>query len=274
MTRRLTATPASAAGLKIAIVSTVALLVIAAVATNAHTSAGANPVIGNPAPALFAPALVAPLGAELAAQRPLADKAFAAWAAQHPAQDDAAFRAFAAAALPAPPGEDVTNTELAELRQLAAGRSSAGRAASHWLEVYGEKDIWKLYLSDATETAQGPAKARAQRAFKAVTTFAKTLTATTQQHFHRLPPTILDPSLRKGQASPAKLSYPSKHAVFVYSELGLLSALDPGRVAELEQMAAQVDYSRLYSAGHFHSDLVAGAFLGDLIADYELRTLR
>jgi hypothetical protein len=37
-------------------------------------------------------------------------------------------------------------------------------------------------------------------------------------------------------------------------------------------MADQVAYSRLYMAGHYRSDLVAGAYLGDLIGDYEVAT--
>lgn len=70
-----------------------------------------------------------------------------------------------------------------------------------------------------------------------------------------------------------KLFYLGSHAVSVYAELGVLTTLDPGRTADFRRMADQVSYSRLYAAGHFRSDLVAGAYLGALLGDYANRGL-
>lgn len=169
---------------------------------------------------------------------------------------------------------DTDTSELAELRALAATRTPEGTRAAAWLEVYGKKDLWKLYLGDATETAPKDVHQRAKAVFSADTALAKALTASAQARFGRQAPTVVDPSLRKGAARKAKLSYPSKHAVYVYSELAVLTALDPGRASEFRHTADEVAYSRLYAAGHYRSDLLAGALLGDLLGDYEVRVLR
>jgi hypothetical protein len=61
--------------------------------------------------------------------------------------------------------------------------------------------------------------------------------------------------------------------VYVYSELAVLTSLDPGRAAEFRHLTDEVAYSRLYAAGHYRSDLLAGALVGDLLGDYEVREL-
>ncbi len=48
--------------------------------------------------------------------------------------------------------------------------------------------------------------------------------------------------------------------------------LEPQRVGQYRWIEAQVDYSRVYMAGHVPSDLVGGALLGDLVGDYYLGT--
>jgi hypothetical protein len=251
----------------------VALLTIGAGVSQVYLGGSGNPVKTHPAPTLFTPAQIAPLAQELAAQKPRADQAFAAWSAVHPERDDVAFTAFALGQLGPPPDANIQSAELEELRGLAGTRTPTGMTAAAWLETYGKKDIWKLYLSDATETAGSKAKKQANAAFKADTTLAKALTAAAQSRFGRQAPTVEDPTLRQGTARKVKLSYPSKHTVYVSSELALLAALDPGREKDFQDMADQVAFSRLYAAGHYRSDLVAGAFLGDLLGDYEVRNL-
>ena len=247
-----------------------ALLVAAAGVTSVYGSGG-NPVKTHPAPTLFPAADVAPLAAELARQKPLADRAFATWSAAHPAQDDAAFTEFVLSQVP-PPQDPAP--ELAELHRLADRRTPEGMAAATWLEVYGRKDVWKLFVKDATELEPPAEQDAASARFHAGTDLAGTITDAAQARAGRRAPSAVDPSLRPGVAPSTKLSYPSKHAVYVYSELAVLSALDPGRQADFQEMADQVSYSRLYAAGHYRSDLVAGALVGDLLGDYEVRGLQ
>lgn len=264
---------AGARAVKTGIGTVVALLAIGAGVSQVYLGGSGNPVKTHPAPTLFTQEQIAPLAQELAEQKPRADQAFAAWSAVHPERDDVAFTAFALGQLGPPPDANTQTAELGELRQLADSRTPNGMTAAGWLEIYGKKDIWKLYLSDATETAGSKAKKQAKAAFKADTTLAKALTAAAQTRFGRQAPTVEDPTLRQGSARKVKLSYPSKHTVYVSSELALLTALDPGREKDFRDMANQVAFSRLYAAGHYRSDLVAGAFLGDLLGDYEVRNL-
>lgn len=259
-------------GVQAGVALVVVLLTAGATVSNVHASHG-NPVKTHPAPVLFPRSVVAPLGRDLAAQRRVADAAFAAWSAAHPARDDAAFTAFVLSQVPPPPSAAVQAQELAELHRLAATRTPDGLAAASWLEVYGRKDAWKLFLGDATELAAPAVREQGKAAFTADTTLAGTITAAAQARWGRQAPSAVDPSLRPGAPVKAKLSYPSKHAVYVYSELAVLSALDPGRRAEFQELADQVAYSRLYAAGHYRSDLVAGALVGDLLGDYEARGL-
>ena len=46
----------------------------------------------------------------------------------------------------------------------------------------------------------------------------------------------------------------------------------PERDAQYRATEAEVDYSRVYMAGHFPGDIRAGALLGDIIGDYFLIT--
>jgi hypothetical protein len=55
-----------------------------------------------------------------------------------------------------------------------------------------------------------------------------------------------------------------------YAALALLERVDAPRTAQLQAMADQVSYARLYGAGHLRSDLDAGAWLGTFMAEYEL----
>ena len=263
---------AGAGPVKAGLAAVVVLMVVGA-GVSTVSAAGGNPVKSHPAPRLFAADQIAPLAELLARQKPLADQAFATWVRTHPGRDDAAFSSFALGQLPPPPNARTQQTELAELRQLAASRTAAGLDAAAWLEVYGKKDVWKLYLGDAVELAPSSVKTADKAAFKSTTALAQSLAGTAEARFARHSPGEVDPALRKGLTRRARPSYPSKHAVDVYAELTLLRALDPGRSAELQQMADEVAYSRLYSAGHFRSDLVAGAFLGYLVGDYEVHLL-
>lgn len=246
------------------LVSTTAVTATFAAQTNGHTT--------PPAPLLFADAAVAPLSRELAAQKLTADADFTAWAASHPSNDEAAFTSFALNRLPPPPGPNVQAAELSDLRTLAATRTKEGMWAADWLEAYGKTAIWQQYVHDALETASPARAAHVENSFMADLKIAERLAQITEAHFARRSPSAVEPSLRR-HARPAKLSYPSAHAVFVYTELQILTTLDPGRAADFTRMANQVSYSRLYAAGHYRSDLIAGAYLGDLLGDYAIRAL-
>jgi membrane-associated phospholipid phosphatase len=264
---------AQARTVKIWIGAAVVALVAAAGGTYFYTADTPNPIKSHPMPALFTAAQIAPLQQALAAQRPLADQTYTRWAASHPGRDDAAFTTFAIAQLPPPPQAQQQAVELAEVRQLAAQRTPAGITAATWLELYGKKNIWTLYAHNVADLQSADQGARQIAQLKTSLALAKSLTAAAQARFNRQAPFIADPSLRSDKAGiTAKLSYPSAHTADAFTALTLLSHAYPPRIGEYTYMADQVAYSRLYMAGHYRSDLLAGAFLGDLIGDYETGT--
>ncbi|MGW7408535.1 phosphatase PAP2 family protein [Streptomyces sp. NPDC054833] len=248
----------------------------AAAATTAKKKPGATERIKqNPPPKLFTDAAIAPIGKQAAAQRKKADAVFAQWKAEHgTTRDDKAFAAWAAQQVPAPPTTAERAAELRQVQQLGKTRTAAGKKAATWLELYGKKDIWKLYLHDQRElipAQQGTAeKAELKSALKLAKTISDQLAAKDKQPA----PFVLDPSLRPdkhikpGAKSP--YSYPSRHAARAATAVTILSALSAHRAEDYQWMQDEVIYSRLYMAGHVQSDLTAGTFLGDLIGDYEV----
>ena len=266
----------------------IALLAVAAVAvgvvrpqlvsavTGAKKKPGATALIKqNPAPTLFTDAEIATIGKQAAAQRKKADALFAQWKKAHgTTRDDKAFAAWAAQQVPAPPTAKQRTAELRQDQQLAKTRTAAGKKAATWLELYGKKDIWKLYLHDQRElipAAQGTAeKAELKAALKMAKTISDQLAAKEIQPA----PFVLDPSLRPDKhikpGAKGPYSYPSRHAARSAAAVTFLSALSPHRAEDYQWMQDEVLYSRLYMAGHVTSDLTAGTLLGDLIGDYEV----
>jgi hypothetical protein len=252
------------------------LLHPAAASTSSKKKPGATALIKqNPPPTLFTDARIAAIGKQARDERKKADALFAQWKAAHgTTRDDTAFAAWAARQVPAPPSAQRRTAELHQVQALARTRTAAGEKAASWLELYGKKDIWKLYLHDRRElipAAQGTAeKAELKSALKLAKTISDRLAAKDAQPA----PFVLDPSLRPDKhiepGAKGPYSYPSRHAARSAAAVTLLSALSPHRAADYEWMRAEVLYSRLYMAGHLSSDLVAGTLLGDLIGDYEL----
>lgn len=195
------------------------------------------------------------------------------WSRAHPARDDAAFTAFALRSVGPPPSGAAQRRELARLHALDAGRTPEGAAAANWLEQHGKKDVWKLYLKQAGQLSDPVAAAEAKARFKATYALANALEAQGKAHFARLSPYITDPSLHalnQARTSGPKYSYPSKHAVLSTALMGVLDSVEPPRAGEYRWMAEEIDYSRLYAGGHYPSDIGAGAYLGELVALYEL----
>ncbi len=262
----------STSRVKVQLALVAAALVIATSVVTVLAAGHVDPIAAHPAPTLFSAEQVDPWIGEIATTRARADRAFARWARAHPNRDDAAFTAFALSQVPPVPDAATQRGELAELRALAALRTPAGLAAADWLETYGKADIWRLYLRDASETVDGGARRRTELTLDADLVAAHRLSAAAQQRFSRPAPSAVEPGLRTHPRR-SKLSYPSSHAVGAVSALVLLSTVDPGRARDFERMAAQVVFSRLYAAGHYRSDLLAGAYVGALLGDYESRSL-
>lgn len=252
------------------------LLHPAAATTSGKKKPGATQRIKqNPPPTLFSDAEIATIGEQAAVQRKKADALFARWKAAHgTTRDDKGFAAWAAQQIPAPPSAEHRTAELHQVQALAKTRTAAGKKAATWLELYGKKDIWKLYLHDQRElvpAAQGNAE---KTELKAALRLAKTVSDQLAAKDRQPAPFVLDPTLRPDKhikpGAKGPYSYPSRHAARSAAAVTFLSALSQHRAEDYEWMRAEVLYSRLYMAGHLPSDLTAGTLLGDLIGDYEL----
>jgi hypothetical protein len=257
------------------IVVAASALVASSVAVPLLGLGSSNPIKTNPQPDLFPQSVVRPLAAELAQQKPAADRAYAVWAKAHPQADDAAFVAFAVGQTPAPPSPARRARELAEVQALASARAPHYVATSTWLELYGKTEIWKTYRHQYADVQPKSAGQAAKLELAHTRTLTNQVTAAAQARFNLDAPFITDPGLRTDKTvkpGSHKLSYPSKHAVEAFSALTLLDNLEPLRETEFTDMADQVAYSRLYMAGHYRSDLTAGAYLGYLIGDYQTAT--
>lgn len=203
-----------------------------------------------------------------------ADRMARAWLAQHPVRDDAAFESYALRTVGAPPTGAAQVRELGELHRLGAHRSASGIAASTWLEQHGKKDIWKVYAKQTRQLEPAGAAARVKALYKQTYKMAVALQTTGKDRFARPSPYQADPTLhavnQAANAGTTKFSYPSKHALIATAEATVLGHFDAHRAPELGWMADEIAYSRLYAGGHYPSDITAGAYLGRLLADYEL----
>ena len=167
----------------------------------------------------------------------------------------------------------------AEMRVVVAldkTRTDAGIAAATWLEAHDKKDIWKLYAHDQKEVLD-PSTGKDRKAEeKAALKMAEKMADDLGARFGSSAPYVRMPALRKdhtvtpGQKCPC--SYPSRHAAAGAASRTVLGTLMPDRAAQYRATEAQIDYSRIYMAGHFSGDIRAGALLGDVIGDYFLIT--
>jgi hypothetical protein len=238
----------------------------------------------QPQPVLYSYGALRAVRPDLASASKEAVSKTDAWLRQYPQATPGDFEAWAIGQVGPPPGTKVQRSELAELTRIAKTRTPAGDSAAKWLEKNGKKKVWKIYAKQyATFASKAQAK-HAKRTVKQTLTLAKDLSAKTQSRYPRTAPYEVDTALSSRSASVdqsaalaqlrsngvRRVSYPSKHALISAAASAVLSSFQPQRAAEFAWMSQQVDYSRLYAAGHYPSDVRAGALLGYMLAEYEL----
>ncbi len=84
-----------------------------------------------------------------------------------------------------------------------------------------------------------------------------------KKRFNRPRPFQADPAIHIPPPIPDSPSFPSGHAVQIYSWLNVLTELFPDRKMELEAYADRVAWARILLGVHYPSDLVAGRVLAD-----------
>jgi len=232
-------------------------------------------IAADPPPRLFPDRAVASTATAVAAQKEQAARMVRTWVAAHGTNaDDTGFIAWLEKTFPSPPNNLASQMPL--VVELRGKRTKSGVAAATWLESYGKKDIWKLYAHDQRELLSSAAGKDRKAEEKALLKMSKTVADALGARFGSSAPYVRKPSLRTdhtvtaGQKCPC--SYPSRHATASAASETVLGTLMPTRDADYRAMQAQVDYSRVYMAGHFPGDITAGTLLGDVIGDYFLIT--
>jgi len=266
--------------LLVAVVAVLAVLggLVAPWALGLGSNTSAKDRIGaEPPPTLFTSAQTATVDSLVQPARPQARHLMRGWWADHGrTPHDKEFVTWLEAHFPAPPAAAARAKELGEIQSLAAQRTDPGIASATWLEAYGKKDVWKLYAHDQAEllpAAQGDAR---KQDLNDLLHLSKQVADDLGTRFQQSAPYVLDPSLRPDHTVAAgdvcPCSYPSRHASAAAASRTFLGALAPTRTADYRWMEDEIDYSRLYMAGHVPSDISGGSLLGDLIGEYFLVT--
>jgi hypothetical protein len=234
-----------------------------------------KPFKGSAVPPLYPDAQLGVVDAPLKAAEARAHRAAQTWLAAHPSATDKAFSAWAVAQIGPPPGARATRSELATLHRIADRRTAVGTTAANWLESHGKKQPWKVFRKQDKAFLSAQQYDTTKAALDDAMTLGGTLQATAKQRYNRRSPYQVDPSVhalnQARYAGQVRQSYPSSHTVDAGAGLAILGPLAPHLRPELDWFADEVAYSRLYSGGHYPSDLTAGVFLGTLIGEYEAR---
>ena len=234
-------------------------------------------IAAAPPPTLFPAETTSRVESLTAPQAAKAQRLRQEWWAQHgTTPDDAAFQSWLEQTLPPPPSTTDRTTEMTEVERLDKERTADGISAATWLEAYGKKDVWKLAAHDQAELLSADAGDARKNAVDDILSMSKTVADDLGAKFQVSAPYVLEPSLRTDhQVSPGDVcpcSYPSRHASSAAASRTFLAGLAPQEDGDYQWWQDQIDYSRLYMAGHVASDIAGGTLLGDLIGDYFLVT--
>ncbi|MFL6090004.1 MAG: hypothetical protein ACJ71Z_07670 [Aeromicrobium sp.] len=238
-------------------------------------------IAADPQPRLFSEAEIRPADDLVAAQQPIAHKLMQNWWASHGTKaDDAAFLSWLQRHFPEPPSKADRRKELPQLKALRDQHTKEKVAAAFWLEAHGKKDIWKLYAHDQAEWLPSKDGDARKADVKALLKLSKKAQGKLTESFRASSPYVLDRSLNHKSAdnkshqvvNGCPCSYPSKHAARAAAARMYLAKMQPHMTAQYRWMEDEIDWSRIYVAGHLPSDIAGGALLGDMIGEYYLVT--
>jgi hypothetical protein len=265
----------------VAVLALVALAIGLAVPMLTNTSAK-DRIAADPAPALFSDSAIHPVDAWVRPQDPRAHQLMSKWWQSHGRQpDDKAFLIWLGRTFPKPPDTAARKDELALLQAQKRRHTPSGVRAATWLEANGKKDIWKLYAHDQAEWLPAKAGDARKADVKAMLKMSKEASDMLAKRYPSSAPYVMDRRLLdatskdrdpinklKSEKRPCPCSYPSRHAVKAAAARTYLGAYQPHMVAQYRWMEDEIDWSRIYMAGHVPSDLAGGALLGDMVGEY------
>jgi membrane-associated phospholipid phosphatase len=230
----------------------------------------------DPHPVLFSDVAIAPADQLVDPQAARAHALMQKWWASHgQSPNDTAFLAWLGRSFPEPPSKTARRRELVQLRTLDRQHTPQGVRAATWLEVHGKKDIWKLYAHDQAEWLPSKAGDARKSDVKALLKLSKKASHQLSAQFGASAPYVLAPALAHKShhiVNGCPCSYPSNHASKAAAIRTYLGAFQPHMTPQYRWMEDEVDWSRIYMAGHVASDISGGALLGDMVGEYFLVT--
>jgi len=174
----------------------------------------------------------------------------------------AAFARSTGMQVPSPPSSSQRRAELVRVHQLTDARSPGHDAQATALDERGAWGMWqdeaRVYRTHVG-SVDGWIGTMKMDAAIAVATMQTQLA---KRRYHQPRPFQLDPQIQPLGPIPRDSSYPSGHAAAAAAAAGVLSELWPEHRPHYEQLAASVEWARVYSGVHFPSDVVAGDAVG------------
>lgn len=235
----------------------------------------------DPRPVLFSDSTIAPADRLVDPQAAKAHALMRKWWASHSqSPNDTAFLAWLGRTFPEPPNKAARHRELAQLTTLSSARTPQGVTAATWLETHGKKDIWKLYAHDQAEWLPAKTGDARKADVKDLLKLSKKASSSLVAQFGAPAPYVMDAALfHTSKDHPTRrvvngcpCSYPSNHASKAAAVRTYLGAFQPHMTPQYRWMEDEIDWSRLYMAGHVSSDISGGALLGDMVGEYFLVT--
>ncbi|HZQ39147.1 MAG TPA: phosphatase PAP2 family protein [Rhizomicrobium sp.] len=168
--------------------------------------------------------------------------------------------------LPPAPAQDSarTQTELAELRAIAAGSSAQEKAAAAKDAKDETPDIFNGVIGFDIATMP-----ETNKLLTMVAEEEDSDSKVAKAYFHRVRPYAADPLLKTCEPTkPGKAanSYPSGHATLAFSMGVVLADLMPAKSQAILARAGQYAERRLVCGVHYRSDIVAGQQFGTILA--------
>jgi membrane-associated phospholipid phosphatase len=169
--------------------------------------------------------------------------------------------------LPAPPDRLSTEAELAELKQLAAERSTTGAGRAVYWATGGSVYRWNAIAAEEMIARGVPTPIAARHmALVHAAMHDAVVVAFDQKAVHkRARPREWDKELETSLPTPSSPSYPSEHAATAGAASEVLASLFPDKADVFRAMAEEAGRSRSIAGLAFPSDVAAGAALGRAI---------
>ncbi|MGN6505225.1 MAG: acid phosphatase [Tepidisphaeraceae bacterium] len=170
------------------------------------------------------------------------------------------------ALLPPPPRPDSLEqkAELAEIHRLQDARTDAIRARCRQEESLDPMEAFASVMGSDFTAEKLPAVAKL---LKTAGADSKHFSSAAKDHWTRQRPPYVDPTLKPGATLEDEPSYPSGHATRGMVFALILSRMAPEKADALIARGEEIGFDRVYAAVHYPSDVVAGRFLGQAVAN-------